>query len=252
MSGFLTYVSRLFKPASPEEKKLILAVKAITGKAPRNLRLYALATLHASSSAADDRGYRPSNERLEYLGDAILGAVVAEYLFKKYPFKDEGFLTEIRSRMVNRQTLNDLGRKLGLNVVVRVDSSRRGMHSHKSLYGDALEALVGAVYLDRGYKACRSFVIKKLIEPNFNIDELIKTNTNYKSQLIEWSQKHGKEVRFKAKELQHRGKVKEFEITIILDGEVSAKGRGLNKKTAEQAASRKVLESLQQQDADKP
>ncbi len=244
----MTFVFRLFKSYSPAEKKIVLAVKAIVGSAPNNIKLYSLATLHSSTSNTDNRGYRPSNERLEYLGDAILGAIVADYLFKKYPFKDEGFLTEIRSRIVNRESLNTLGKKLGLNVIVQVDSQKKGMYTHKSLYGDALEAMVGAVYLDKGYNACRKFVIRKLIEPNFDIDQLIRTNTNYKSQLIEWAQKQTKQIRFESAEVQEQGKYREFEVKVLINNKLMAKGYGPNKKKAEQSASRKLLESLGAED----
>ena len=111
MTRLLSYVLKLFKKSTTEEKKLVLAIKAIVGSTPKNLKLYSLAILHSSTSNKNEMGFRPSNERLEYLGDAILGAVVADYLFKKYPFKDEGFLTEIRSRIVNRESLNNLGKK---------------------------------------------------------------------------------------------------------------------------------------------
>ena len=244
MTRLLTHVLRLFKSYTPTEKKLVLAIKAIVGKSPTNLKLYSLATLHSSSSNKDNKGFRPSNERLEYLGDAILGAIVADYLFKKYPFKDEGFLTEIRSRIVNRESLNDLGRRLGLNVIIQIDSKKKGMYTHKSLYGDALEALVGAVYLDKGFKFTRKFVIGKLIEPNFNIEEIIRINTNYKSQLIEWAQKLAKEIRFDSTEINSDSKYREFEVKILVDEEVMSAGHGPNKKKAEQSASRKLLESL--------
>jgi len=244
VNKLLPFVLKLFKKYTPEEKKLILAIKAIVGAAPRNIKLYSLAILHSSTSNKDDKGFRSSNERLEYLGDAILGAIVADYLFKKYPFKDEGFMTEIRSRLVNRESLNNLGKKLGLNVIIQIDAQKKGMYTHKSLYGDALEAIVGAVYLDRGYRYCRKFVINKLIEPNFNIDLLVKTNTNYKSQLIEWAQKLSKNINFESKELQEQGKYREFEISVFVDGEIMAVGHGPNKKKAEQSASRKLLETL--------
>ena len=248
MAGLLTSVLKLFKNYTPGEKNLILAIKAIVGSSPNNIKLYSLATLHTSTSAKNKKGFRPSNERLEYLGDAILGAVVADYLFKKYPFKDEGFLTEIRSRIVNRESLNNLGKKLGLNVIIQIDNQKKGMYSHKSLYGDAMEAIVGAVYLDKGYKACRKFVINKLIEPNFNIEQLIKTNTNYKSQLIEWAQKLSKSISFEAIEVQEQGKYREFEVSVLVNDELLAKGYGPNKKKAEQSASRKLLESLNIED----
>ena len=244
MNRLLTYVARIFRNHTPEEKKLIIAIRAIVGATPRNLKLYSLATLHTSISNKDEKGFRPSNERLEYLGDAILGAVIADYLFKRYPFKDEGFLTEIRSRIVNRESLNNLGRKLGLNVIIKVDSQKKGMYSHKSLYGDALEAIIGAVYLDRGFKFCRQFIVNKLIEPNFNIDMIIRTNTNYKSQLIEWAQKSAKNVRFDSKEKKDSGQHREFEVNVYLDDELRQTGYGPSKKKAEQTASRKLLESL--------
>ncbi|MEN8248048.1 MAG: ribonuclease III [Bacteroidota bacterium] len=244
MANLLSYVLKHFRSHTADEKKLIIAIKAIVGTSPHNIKLYSLATLHSSTSDLDAKGFRPSNERLEYLGDAVLGAVVADYLFKRYPFKDEGFLTEIRSRIVNRETLNNLGKKLGLNVIIQFDSQKKGMYSHKSIYGDALEAIIGAVYLDKGYKYCRKFVINKLIEPNFNIDELIRTNTNYKSQLIEWAQKSNKNIIFESKEIQAEGNYREFEINVIVDKKVLATGYGPNKKKAEQSASRKLLESL--------
>jgi len=246
VTRLLTYVLKLFKKSTAEEKKIVLAIKAIVGSAPKNIKLYSLAILHSSTSNKNDKGFRPSNERLEYLGDAILGAIVADYLFKKYPFKDEGFLTEIRSRIVNRESLNNLGKKLGLNVIIQIDSQKKGMYTHKSLYGDALEAIVGAVYLDKGYRFCRKFVINKLIEPNFDIDHLIKTNTNYKSQLIEWAQKQSKDIKFASEEIQEPGKYREFEVSVFVDNELQAKGHGPNKKKAEQSASRKLLESLGQ------
>lgn len=244
----MTYVGRLFKSYSPEEKKLILAIKAIAGMHPSNLKLYSLATLHTSTSSRNEKGYRPSNERLEYLGDAILGAVIADYLFKRYPFKDEGFLTEIRSRIVNRESMNSLGKKLGLNVIIKIDAKKKGMYSHKSLYGDALEAIIGAVYLDKGFNRCQKFIIRKLIEPNYNIDQLIKINTNYKSQLIEWAQKNSQEIRFDSVELQDKSHFREFEISVFINDKLIEKGYGPNKKKAEQSASRKVLESLNIED----
>ena len=244
MTRLLTYVLKLFKKSTPEEKNLVLAIRAIVGSSPTNIKLYSLAILHSSTSNKDDKGYRPSNERLEYLGDAVLGAVVADYLFKKYPFKDEGFLTEIRSRIVNRESLNNLGKKLGLNVIIQIDAQKKGMYTHKSLYGDALEAIVGAVYLDKGYRYCRKFIINKLIEPNFDIDLLINTNTNYKSQLIEWAQKQSKDIKFDSVEIQEQGKYREFEVSVFVDNKLQAMGHGPNKKKAEQSASRKLLESL--------
>ena len=159
----------LSKPNSKEDKKLVTAIKTIAGFTPSNIAIYRLATLH-SSKAKDVSGFRESNERLEYLGDAILGAAVADYLFKKYPFKDEGFLTEIRSRIVNRESLNNLARKIGIAAIVQYDN--RNTQLQKVILGNTLEALVGAVYLDKGYLRCKKFVIDKLIQPYFIQNQL--------------------------------------------------------------------------------
>ena len=216
----------------------------IVGYRPYNLKLYKLATKHTSIATPNNLGVRESNERLEYLGDAILGAIVAEYLFKKYPFKDEGFLTEIRARIVNRESLNNLGKKVGLRDIIQYDSAKRNLHAHKSIFGDTMEAVIGAVYLDRNYKYCKQFVLSKLIEPHFNIDELVNTNLNYKSRIIEWSQKNNKTIKYELAEMVEKGNFKEFEMLLYIDDELISKGHGQSKKKAEQAASRKACELL--------
>jgi len=241
---FFRQVLNFFSHHSAQDKQLIQIVSSITGHHPLNLRLFWLATLHSSAGRTDKYGHKLSNERLEYLGDAILGAVVAEYLFKRYPFKDEGFLTEIRSRIVNRESLNLLGRKMGLDQLLIYDQQKKHGHAYKSLYGDALEAFIGAVYMDRRYHFCKKFIINRLIEPNFDIDKLISINTNFKSQLIEWAQKSGKSIRFDSHELEETGKLKEFEVEVFSDEERLALGFGPNKKKAEQSAARKALERI--------
>ena len=189
MYSLLKWISRIGINQSPKNKRLISAVKTIVGKKPINVEIFELATRHASAAKTLKSGFRESNERLEYLGDAVLGTVIAEFLFKKYPFKDEGFLTEIRSRIVNRESLNDLGKKIGLDVLIEYDANRKNSLSHRSIHGDTLEALVGAVYLDRGFRFCRKFVIKKLLLPYFDLDQIVKNNPNNKSLIIEWAQK---------------------------------------------------------------
>lgn len=189
-------------------------------------------------------GVKESNERLEYLGDAVLGTVVAEYLFKKYPFKDEGFLTDIRSRIVNRESLNLLAKKIGMRDIVTYDQTRN-MPMNKSLYGDALEALVGAVYLDKGFAQCRKFILNKLIIPHFDLEELVKTNPNFKSKLIEWAQRENKEVRFEIVSIKNNKHFKEFTAQVFIDDQELGKGHGLNKKKAEQDAAMRSCELLQ-------
>lgn len=233
-----------FKRKSEKDKRLIIAIKTIVGSKPFNLDLYRLAIKHSSVAKPNEQGLKESNERLEYLGDAVLGAVVADYLFKTFPFKEEGFLTDIRSRIVNRESLNTIGKKVGLNQVVEYDQRKKGKLSHKSLYGDTLEALVGAVYLDKGYKFCKNFVLEKLIIPHLNIDEVIKSNPNYKSKIIEWSQKENHEVRFEIISVKTDKHHREFTAQVFVDDKPLGKGFGHSKKKAEQDAAQKSCELL--------
>ncbi|MFN6945081.1 MAG: ribonuclease III [Cytophagaceae bacterium] len=237
-------IKRLLFFLRPEkDKRLISTLRHITGMYPGNIDLYKLAIKHTSASVESEAGIKLSNERLEYLGDAILGAVIAEFLFKKYPYKNEGFLTEIRSRIVNRESLNILCRKIGLHHILEYNA-KRNVHTHKSMYGDALEALVGAVYLDKGFEKCRKFILDKLLNPYYNLEEVVENNTNYKSILIEWAQKENKNLKFIiAKEIgtNHH---KEFTAEVILEEATISSGIGLNKKKAEQAAAEKACIQL--------
>ena len=242
---------RLFKrfahtisPKSKKDKRLIAAITSIVGSKPFNIKPYHIATQHTSVAKKTTSGIKESNERLEYLGDAILGSIVAEYLFKKYPFKDEGFLTEIRSRIVNRESLNLLGKKIGVNKIVEYDNPKGGFLSHKSIYGDTLEALIGAVYLDKGYKFCQSFVIRKLISPHYDLDELTSGTTNYKSLIIEWAQRSGSQLIFEVKSIKEIKNRKEFEISLVVEDEPVSLGYGPNKKKAEQDAAFRACETL--------
>lgn len=229
----------------PEEDRLLIsAVQNIVGKKPHNISLYRLATRHTSVAKTNEGGFKESNERLEYLGDAVLGAVVADFLFKKYPYKNEGFLTEIRSRLVSRESLNHLGRKVGIDTIVQIDKRRNDKTAHKSLYGDTLEALIGAVYLDRGFKFTRRFIVKKLIVPHFNLKEVVESERNFKSKLIEWAQKENKEVRFEILQIKSDKNHKEFTAQVFMDETALGLGYGFNKKKAEQDAAEKSCELL--------
>ena len=235
-----------FKTYSEKERKLIYAVKQITGDNPRNVELYSLAMKHTSVAQISPLGIRQSNERLEYLGDAILGAVVAEYLFKRFPYKDEGFLTEIRSRIVNRESLNNLAIKIGLNHLVEYDTRRKKNNlSHKSLYGDAMEAFIGAYYLDRGFKSCRKFIIRKLLKRYYDLNDIVTTTINFKSKLIEWSQKNSKTVKFDIIAQKGQKHSRQFTAEVSVENRIIAKGHGFSKKKAEQDAARKTCEQLE-------
>ena len=244
MLRWVRRLHNLFVVRTQEDKALKQAIRNITGLVPLQLDLYHLAVSHSSVARENDEGIRESNERLEYLGDAILGSIVADYLFKKYPFKDEGFLTEIRSRLVNRESLNNLGRKVGIDQVINFDTRRKGRFSHKSLYGDALEALIGAVYLDRGYRKCQKFVLDKLILPYFDIEQVVRANPNFKSTLIEWSQKESRELDFRIVEVKQHGSHREFTARIYIDEDPYGTGYGFSKKKAEQDAAQKTCEML--------
>ena len=182
------------------------------------------------------------NERLEYLGDAILGAAVADYLFKKFPFKPEGFLTEIRSRLVNREALNQLARKIGVANIVQFDS--KNAHLQQVILGNTLEAIVGAIYLDKGFLRTRKFVIDKMIAPNYDLEDLINSNSNFKSRVIEWAQREGKEVRFEIVNVKKAKNHKEFTAQVMLNSQPQGTGYGNSKKKAEQDAAFKTCEML--------
>lgn len=241
MTRFLiNRIRSVFKRYSKEEKRLAASIKMIVGSKPFNLKPYQIAVQHTSVAKSVKEGFKESNERLEYLGDAVLGVSVAEYLFKKFPFKDEGFLTELRSRIVSRDSLNNVARTIGVPQIVQFDKKRKTPNSHKSLYGNALEALVGAIYIDRGFVFASDFIKNKLLQPHFDLEEIINTTKNYKSKLIEWSQKNTKTPSFDHIETIDKGHFKEFIIQVLIDQEPIAKGHGLSKKKAEQDAAREA------------
>ncbi|WP_239691966.1 ribonuclease III [Hymenobacter coccineus] len=227
------------------DKAFRKAVGTVTGQAPGNAQLYRLAFTHSSSvRALPEKNRQQTNERLEFLGDAILGAVVAEYLFQKYPYEQEGFLTEVRSRIVNRESLNGIALKLGLDKLVQLDAaSGRGARS-RSVNGNALEALVGAVYLDLGYKSARKFILTRLVKGFVDVHTLTTTTANFKSKLVEWAQRQGKNLRYDLSGEARPGGTMEFTATVLLDDEVVATGMGLSKKQAEQLAAERALAAL--------
>lgn len=237
----INYFLNIFKKSTTKDKTLIRVVTSIAGSRPRNLDLFRLASQHLSIAKKNAEGIKESNERLEYLGDAVLSAVVADYLFKKYPFKDEGFLTQIRSRIVNRESLNALGKKIGLDRFVEYDGRNKHKLSHKSLYGDTLEAFIGAVYLDRGFKHCQKFILRKLIVPHCDLQSIIDSDTNFKSKLVEWSQKENKSLAFNIVSAKRVGNHNEFTAEVIVEEKEKGKGFGYSKKKAEQAAAKNAL-----------
>ena len=233
-----------FRRMLGQDKAFRQAIATVTGRTPQNVRLYHLAFTHSSVVKQATAGRHQSNERLEFLGDAVLGTVVAEYLFRKFPYEQEGFLTEMRSRIVNRESLNSLALKLGLDKLVQLDAGQGRAARSRSVNGNALEALVGAIYLDQGYKAARKFVLSRLVKPFVDVKSLTETTTNFKSKLIEWAQRNGKAIRYDLTGEPRPGGVMEFSATVLLDGEAVATGMGLSKKQAEQLAAERALTTL--------
>lgn len=214
------------------------------GFVPGNLSLYRLAFRHKSVATNVKKGVKNSNERLEFLGDAVLGSVVAEVLFKLYPFEDEGFLTELRSKIVNRVNLNQLARKLGFDQLIEYDNRMVNSARQGSLLGDAFEALIGAVYLDKGYDFTKNFLVNHIIKSHIDIHRLEQTETNFKSKLIEWCQRHGKDITFEMIENQEGESNKLFTVQASIDGEIMGQGKEFNKKNAEKLAAEKACEAL--------
>jgi len=236
----LRYRIKLF---SSPRKEFYLYIKALTGHSPLKFKLYDIAFIHKSASYVDKMGNVVNNERLEYLGDAILGTIVAEYLYNRFPFKDEGFLTQLRSRVVNRSFLTQLAFKMGLNRYVVSNASSVSDSSH--LYGDLLEALIGAIYLDCGYAVTKDFVIRKIFNQHVDIREMEQVDNNFKSQLIEWGQKIKQEVEFKTVNNPDSGSEKmPFVSNACIDGKVMGTGEGYSKKEAQQHAAQQALERL--------
>jgi ribonuclease-3 len=237
-------ISRLYKLYLSPHRKYVKTLKNLLGFVPGNLSLYRLAFRHKSVAQAIKKGVKNSNERLEFLGDAVLGSVVAEVLFKMYPYEDEGFLTELRSKIVNRNNLNQLARKLGLDHLIQYDNRMVNSTRQGSLLGDAFEALVGAVYLDKGYDFTKSFLINNIIKAHIDIHTLEQTETNFKSKLIEWCQRHGKDVLFEIAQNQDGESNKLFTVQVNIDGDIMGLGKEFSKKNAEKLAAEKACEAL--------
>jgi len=213
------------------------------GFLPRTLSLYKLAFIPKSALKKDTSGIHLNNERLEYLGDAVLGTIVADYLFKRFPDADEGFMSKMRARIVKRKTLDYLATKIYLPGMI--NSSITPGNNSKHIYGNALEALVGAIYLDRGYNAARRFFEKKIMAKHIDLAKLVQKDPDYKSRLIEWTQKNRVEISFDSKEEQIPGKnTPSFLATILLNEEEKGTGRGDSKKEAEQQASKAALKII--------
>ncbi len=212
----------------------------MTGFVPARLSIFKLAFSHKSNQATRDFA-QTNNERLEYLGDAVLGTIVAEYLFKKYPNGDEGFLTKMRSKIVKRKSLNYIGDQMGLDVLL-TEYNRTRLSS--SMLGNAVEALVGAVYLEKGYRGTERFVIQRMLKLYVDMHELETVDDNYKSQLLEYCQKNGMQVTYKLLNKFKQDRRDRFKVAVLVNGEQVSLADDFNKKSAEQLASLRALQKL--------
>ena len=218
--------------------------KNVLGFVPRRTELYHTAFIHRSVSSVSE-GHRINNERLEYLGDAVLGTVVAEYLYKKYPLKGEGFLTEMRSKIVSRKSLGQLAVKIGMLELI--EHQRGGEGAFKSMGGDALEALIGAVYIEKGYRFTRRIIIRRLLCTYIDVDTVAQTEWNFKSKLIDWGQKNHKKVTFEIVRSVVRGQSgrREYECRVNIDGKPQQSAVEYSIKASEQLAAEKTYRDLQ-------
>lgn len=223
-----------------EEKELRNALKNLIGFKPRYLPFYICALTHRSQN----EHITGNNERLEFLGDAFIGAIVGEYLFKKYPHEDEGYLTEMRSKIVSRNSLNDIARRMGLQKLLNFNQSDRLLR-RSQIFGNALEALVGAVYLDAGYKKTEEFLLNRILDPYVNMDELEHTDYNFKNKLYTWAQHHDKHLDFVTLSENIEAGRKVFTIAILANKEEIARATGYSKKEASQTAAKVALENIE-------
>ena len=226
-----------------KEKELYSSLYDIIGFYPHDISFYKLALMHKSVMRRNAKGKPVNNERLEFLGDAILDAIVGDIVYQHFPGKREGFLTNTRSKLVQRDTLNKLAQEMGINQLI-LSSGHTSSHN-SYMGGNAFEALVGAIYLDQGYNACMRFMNKRILAQMINIDKVAYKEVNFKSKLIEWSQKH--KVRLSYEQvLQEKDKNGNpiFEFKVVLEGVEGCAGRGFSKKESQQLASKLTLDKL--------
>lgn len=211
----------------------------LLGFIPGVLSLYKTALSHRSVKEGTDE----NNERLEYLGDAILSGIVADYLFKRYPYKGEGFLIEMRSKMVNQQTLNEIAVKMGLKKITIYNKNDNSLKVSQ-IFGNTLEALVGAIYVDKGYNTTKQWVLRHIIIPHMFVEDLETLEINHKNKLYGWANKNGKNLEFETLDEHFENGRRLFTVGAVVDGELIAEGKAFNKKDASQIASQIAVEKL--------
>jgi ribonuclease-3 len=239
----MSLIRKILNSRSSKSGNFFVAIQKILGFRPKDILFYQKAFTHRSLNQKDQLGNAVNFERLEFLGDAMLGAVIAAYLFKTTPGGDEGYLTKMRSKVVSRKHLNELGEDLNLIDLVQtnIDKDQFGANIHGNLF----EALIGAIYLDRGYKYCKKFIFARVISPYVDIEQLEGEVISYKSLLIEWCQKTKKNFNFEVYEDTGIDEMKHFAVKLRIDERVVAKARATSKKKAEEKASKRAFFALQ-------
>ncbi len=230
----ITYIDLGLLRIFSRDRGLYGSLKYILGFYPGNIEFYKQAFRHSSAAREIREGVKDSNERLEFLGDAVLGAVIGEYLFNMFPYKDEGFLTKMRSKIVSRAELNKLAHKIGLDAFLEKNIGQD--QKNRSIYGDAFEALIGAVYLDKGFKGARQFIVNRIVKYHIDIEEVEARENDYKSKLVEWTQKEKKSLRFSLVQEIGFGQDKQFLVEVLIDNQAFGSGQHYSKKRAEQIA----------------
>ncbi len=230
---------KLLFSSDQQEKNLIRSLRNLLGFYPGNISVYQLAFSHRSISRETDNGVPLSNERLEYLGDAVLGAVVADMLFKKFPYRDEGFLTEMRSRIVSRENLKNLAVKIGIDELLQKEAA---IGTYRSMYGDAFEALIGAIYLDKGYAKTQNFILERIIRIHVDLHEIEQTEKNFKSLILNWGQREKHSIVFETVEEEQKDRL--IKVRLLVDDNEVAVGIDFVKKKAEQIAAQAACTTL--------
>ncbi len=240
MSGIIRFFRRLYNYYLSPDREIAKRLKNMLGFTPAYLSHFKLAFYHKSNASSRDYAIS-NNERLEFLGDAVLSTIVAEYLFTKYPNGDEGFLTKMRSKIVKRHSLDEIADRMGLDMLL---SQYNNTRLSRSMLGNALEALVGAIYIEKGYEYTKDYVIRRILRRYLDIHELEHFDDNYKSQLLEWCQKHGHTVDYKVLSRYKSDKRDKFKVAVYVDGKKVGTADDFNKKSAEQLASERAMYAL--------
>ena len=239
----MNYIRNILNSRSKNDGNFFLQLKNILGFKPKDVTLYKKAFTHRSMNIRDKEGNAINYERLEFVGDAMLGAVIAAYLFSEVPHGDEGYLTKMRSKVVSREHLNELGKEL--NLIDLVESKIPKNNFGNNIHGNLFEALVGAIFLDMGYAYCEKFIQKKVIQAHVDIETLEGKVISYKSLLIEWCQKEKKSFEYEVYEDTGNDNLKHFSVKLYIDKKIVSKARETSKKKAEEKASKRAFFAFQ-------